>query len=135
MSENQALYVIPAKFRRVENLHILFWLIKDMSWAMIWKPLGIAMIVPTISVALLITWQTRKIQAELFHNLAVDFWITANAYWMITEFMGRDVLRFYTCIPFGIGLLFILIYYLVLSPRQKKKEKQTADALVKIEIG
>ena len=77
------MYCIPDKFRRIENLHILFWLMKDVSWAMLWKPIGLVMIVPTISVALLITWQTRKIKAELFHNLAVVFWIIANALWMV----------------------------------------------------
>ncbi len=121
---NNKLYCIPAKFRKTENLHILFWLMKDLSWAMLWKPLGIFMIVPTISVAILITWQTRKIKAELFHNLAVDFWICANALWMLLEFTGNDEhYRIYTSIPFGIGLFFILTYYLIVLPREKKKEK------------
>ena len=38
------------------------------------------MLVPTLGVAMIITWQTSKIVAELFHNLAVVFWITANGY-------------------------------------------------------
>src|SRR6516162_2500338 len=121
---NVKMYCIPEKFRKTENLHILFWLMKDISWAMIWKPLGIFMIIPTISVAILITWQTRKIKAELFHNLAVTFWICANAMWMLLEFSGiDDQYRKYTSIPFGIGLFFILTYYLVILPREKKKEK------------
>jgi len=91
---------------------------------MLWKPLGIAMIVPTISVALLITWQTRKIKAELFHNLAVVFWICANAMWMLLEFSGNDeYYRKYTAIPFGIGLFFILSYYLYILPKEKRREK------------
>lgn len=91
---------------------------------MIWKPLGIFMLVPTLGVALLITWQTRHIRSELFHNLAVDFWICANGYWMIVEFLGYDeTLRWYTAIPFSIGLIFILTYYLIILPREKKTEK------------
>jgi len=121
---NVKMYCIPEKFRKTENLHILFWLMKDISWAMIWKPLGIFMIIPTISVAILITWQTRKIKAELFHNLAVTFWICANAMWMLLEFSGLDDLyRKYTSIPFGIGLFFIFTYYLVILPREKRKER------------
>lgn len=40
--------LFPKGIRGMENLHIVFWLVKDMSWAMLWRPLGIAMIVPTI---------------------------------------------------------------------------------------
>jgi hypothetical protein len=124
MNKLPKMYCIPDKFRRIENLHILLWLLKDLSWAMLWKPLGIFMIIPTLSVALLITWQTRKIKSELFHNLAVTFWICANAMWMLLEFAGiDDQYRKFTSIPFGIGLFFILTYYLVILPREKKKEK------------
>ena len=91
---------------------------------MLWKPLGMFMLVPTLSVAILITWQTRHLKAELYHNLAVAFWICANGFWMLIEFFGYDEqLRIYTAIPFGIGFLFISIYYLVILPRERKKEK------------
>ena len=126
------MYAIPEKFRKIENLHIVFWLIKDMSWAMLWRPLGILMIFPTLTVALLITWQTRKLKSELYHNLAVLFWITANCYWMIVEFMGvDDILRFYAIIPFGIGFIFIAAYYLIIRPNEIKKEKKI---LLKVEV-
>jgi hypothetical protein len=128
MSDSKS-YSIPARFRRTENLHILFWLMKDICWAMLWKPLGVAMLVPTLLVAIIITWQTRHLIAELFHNLAISFWICANGYWMIVEFMDRDELRTYTAIPFGIGLFFIVTYYLVILPREKRKEKQMIPAL------
>jgi hypothetical protein len=48
-------YSIPLHFRRIENLHIVFWLFKDLSWCMIWKPLGILMIFPTLYFAILIS--------------------------------------------------------------------------------
>lgn len=118
------MYSIPERFRKVENLHIVFWLIKDMCWAMLWKPLGIAMIFPTLTVAILITWQTRKLKSELFHNLAVLFWIIANCYWMTVEFMERDeVLRYYAAIPFSIGIIFIVSYYAYVLPREKRQQK------------
>jgi len=124
---NSNMYSIPERFRKIENLHILLWLIKDLCWAMLWKPLGIAMLIPTLTVAILITWQTRHLKSELFHNMAVAFWICANGYWMIIEFWGYDEeLRIYTAIPFSIGLLFIGIYYLGVLPKEKKTKSLAA---------
>ncbi|RYG44339.1 MAG: hypothetical protein EOO01_19710 [Chitinophagaceae bacterium] len=124
MTNTTEVYSIPARFRRIENLHIFFWIIKDISWAMLWKPIGVIMLIPTLTVAIVITWQTRKLVAELYHNLAVVFWITANGYWMIVEFLGYDeTLRIYTIIPFTIGLIFIITYYAYILPKQKLKEK------------
>ncbi len=122
MSDNAEVYSIPSKHRKTENLHIVFWLIKDMSWAMLWKPLGLFMIIPTIGAALLITWQTKHIKSELLHNLAVDFWIVANAYWMLTEFYSaNDTLRYYTIIPFSIGIIIIAYYYFIVKPKEKDR--------------
>lgn len=114
MAANEEMYQIPARFRRTENLHIVFWLLKDLCWATLSKTGGVIMIVPTIAAALLITWQTRNIKSELLHNLAVVFWILANAYWMITEFYypEDDSLRYYTVIPFSLGIIVIAYYYI-----------------------
>jgi hypothetical protein len=35
----EPVYNIPLKFRKMENLHIVFWLFKDVAWFMIWRPL------------------------------------------------------------------------------------------------
>lgn len=126
-------YSIPMRFRKTENLHILFWLIKDISWAMLWKPIGMFMLIPTLGVAIIITYQTRKIISELFHNLAVVFWISANGFWMIVEFFGYDEeLRMYTAIPFSIGLSFILIYYIFIFPKEKNKVEQVNEEFNKL---
>jgi hypothetical protein len=112
MATEEEYYKIPAKYRNLENLHIVFWLIKDLCWVMLWRPLGLVMIVPTIGAAVLITWQNRMMAKELYHNLAVVFWIFANAYWMITEFFWEDEsLRYYAVIPFSLGMLSIGFYY------------------------
>jgi hypothetical protein len=131
MSENKV-YSIPTRFRRVENLHILLWLIKDACWAVNWRVLGTVMIIPTLFVAILITWQTRHILSELIHNLVVTLWITANCTWMVGEFFGWDEglwgdigLRQLTVIPFSIGLLILAYYYLVLAPKDSFKEKMS----------
>ncbi|RZL12459.1 MAG: hypothetical protein EOO62_10940 [Hymenobacter sp.] len=117
----------------MENMHILFWLVKDISWCMDWKILGMLMIVPTLGVALVIAWRTRSLKSELAHNLAIIFWISANSYWMLSEFFGFDTVRIGTItdgkhlaiIPFGIGLAILLYYYLVQKPRETRSD-QTA---------
>jgi hypothetical protein len=123
------IYAIPSKFRKMENLHIVFWLIKDVSWCMIWKPLGIAMIFPTLIIAMIITWRNRQLVSEVCHNLAIVFWISANAYWMISEFIGFDtqiIFGSYTyknlaIIPFLIGLTLLIYYYLIWRPMHKNE--------------
>jgi hypothetical protein len=123
-------YSIPKKHRIIENLHIVFWLIKDMCWCIVFKPLGIAMIAPTLCVAIYIVWQNRKIASELYHNLAVMFWIVANSYWMVSEFFHFDdkkVLNDFTgknlaLIPFIIGIACLVIYYLIIAPREKRAQ-------------
>lgn len=118
------MYAIPNRFRKIENLHIVFWLLKDLGWAMLWRPIGLIMLAPTLFVAAMITWQTRKVKSELYHNLAILCWISANGYWMITEFWNMpDHFRYYTAIPFGAGLFFILSYYLIILPKEQKEEK------------
>lgn len=123
-------FVIPQRFRKMENLHILFWLVKDISWCMVWKPLGIAMIFPTLIIAIVITIRTRRYMSELCHNLAVVLWITANSYWMIAEFLVFDSLplNFYnysfkdlTVVPFAVGIIILAFYYLWWKPRNREK--------------
>ncbi len=128
--KEQKVYHIPDKYRKVENLHILLWLIKDICWAVNLKYPALIMIIPTLTVAVLITYQTRKITSELIHNLAIDFWITANCTWMVGEFfhwdehlIGAYGLRQFSIIPFGIGLLILAYYYLYYMHRPDFNEK------------
>jgi len=108
------------RYRKVENLHIVFWLLKDISWCLEWKVLGVSMIFPTLLIAIVISWRQRHQPAELAHNVAVAFWIMANSYWMIAEFFGFDEehiwraveARHLAAIPFALGMLFLLNYYL-----------------------
>lgn len=105
-------------------MHILFWLVKDICWCIGFKPLGVAMIFPTLIIALYITWRTRRMVSELVHNLAVAFWITANSMWMIFEFMERDEeLKNYCIIPFSMGLIILGYYYLIYVPMKRLKFK------------
>ena len=127
-NSTEQLYSIPARYRKMENTHILFWLLKDVSWCMIWKPLGIAMIFPTLIISIIIAWRTRSLMSELAHNLAVTFWITANSYWMISEFFGFDETllafgvegKYFAMIPFAIGILILAYYYLFKTKKEKE---------------
>ncbi len=130
MMNDDNIYSIPARFRRIENLHILLWLLKDICWALNFRTIGMIMIVPTLTVAVAITWQTRKILAELLHNLAVVLWITANCLWMAGEFYGWDEgawgSRHLALIPFGIGLSILTYYYLFLLPKKRFQKEMKA---------
>ena len=120
-------YSIPVRFRKMENLHIVFWLFKDISWCMVWKPLGIAIIFPTLIISIVIAWRTRGLVSELTHNLAITFWITANAYWMISEFFSFDshvlfsqfTFKHLAMLPFFCGVLLLAFYYLWYKPTHK----------------
>lgn len=73
------------------------------------------------------------------HNLAIDFWITANCTWMVGEFYGWDAnlwgpygLREFSIVPFGIGLLILAYYYLILIHKpnfEKQVEEQTQQLI------
>ena len=88
--EQQAYYNIPIQYRKMENLHIVFWIFKDIGWCMGFAWLGISMIIPTIIISIIIAWRTRNIVSELCHNLAITVWISANSFWMCTEFFKVD---------------------------------------------
>jgi hypothetical protein len=115
---------VPQKsYRWLENIHILLWLIKDTCWAMEWKPSAVAMIIPTISVALYLLYRSKRNKTELYHNAAVCLWIIANSTWMIGEFINLD-LRPIAAILFGIGVGILTIYYSVYFRKDRIDEKK-----------
>ncbi|WP_295199949.1 hypothetical protein [Sediminibacterium sp.] len=124
-------YTIPLKYRKMENMHIVFWLFKDVAWCLGLKVLGITMIVPTLTIALIISWRTRNMMSELCHNIAIAVWISANSYWMISEFLGfadRIVWEGFTfkqlaLIPFGMGVLILAFYYIIWRPKHKEENE------------
>jgi len=126
---SELIYSIPDRYRKMENAHIIFWLFKDIGWCMGWKALGIVMIFPTLILSIVISWRTRQMPSELAHNLAVTCWISANSYWMISEFFGFDTVRIWgnltgkhmALLPFTTGLVVLLYYYLVQKPRETRK--------------
>lgn len=122
-------YNIPLKYRKMENLHIVFWLFKDVAWCLGLKWLGTVMILPTLIISIVIAYRTRQYVSELCHNLAITVWISANSYWMVSEFFGFDhkiiwgdyTFKHLAIIPFTIGLLILGYYYLIWKPLHTKK--------------
>ncbi len=122
--ETETPYSIPSKYRKMENLHIVFWLFKDLAWCLGIKTLGIAMIFPTLIISIIITCRTKELMSELCHNLAVTVWILANSYWMISEFFSFDakpILGYHykdlAIIPFSIGIIILGYYYLIYNKK------------------
>ena len=128
-THSNELYKIPIAYRKMENLHIVFWLFKDIAWCMFWKPLGIIMIIPTLSISIIIAYRTRNIFSELAHNLAITVWIMANSFWMCSEFLGIDQLivfgnitvKHLAMIPFITGILILAYYYIIYKPTHKEE--------------
>lgn len=129
INEDFERYSIPLKFRKMENLHIVFWLFKDLAWCMGLQWLGMVMIVPTFVISVIIAYRTRQFMSELAHNLAISLWIGANSYWMISEFLHFDHIaiigttityKHIAIIPFVGGMLILAYYYLYWRPRHKE---------------
>lgn len=101
----------------LDTLHIPLWLVKDISWLMFWKPIGIFMIIPTVLVALLLCIATRRITDKLMLNFSILCWIIANSNWMLGEFYNLDY-KPVSFVFFGIGIVVMTIYF-ILFGRQK----------------
>jgi hypothetical protein len=123
MPETQPVSHEKSAPRWIENLHIFLWLIKDTCWATAWRPGGIFMIIPTISVAIYLLFRSRKNRTDLYHNAAVCMWISANSIWMVGEFFNKD-LRPMAVVFFGLGLAILLIYYIFYFRTDNRTEKE-----------
>ena len=110
--------------RLLENLHIPLWLIKDLCWAMVYKPLGVAMILPTLSLAVFLCWRSREHKMEFLPNLSVTCWILANSVWMLDEFYEWEI-RQVSVIGFLAGLFIMLIWLVRFYPEFKKESADT----------
>jgi TRAP-type C4-dicarboxylate transport system permease large subunit len=89
--------------RKKENLHVVFWLIKDFAWLAGFKWLGMGMAVPTVLLSYWLTFKSRSNRTDFFHNLAVSFWntkrhlvipvfvagLTVIGYFYLTEYLSK----------------------------------------------
>jgi hypothetical protein len=100
------------KIRHYENLHIPLWLMKDTCWMLQWKIMGTIMIFPTITIAIIIaikSWQEKA--DEFWINIAICFWIAANSFWMLCEFLHHDEFKNYAGYPFVSGMICVAFFY------------------------
>ena len=74
------------------------------------KWLGILMVIPTLIIAGIIVFITRKTQ-DVYINLAILFWICAYSLWMYIEFFTTGELKLWASIPFSLGFIFVGLYY------------------------
>ena len=96
----------------LETIHIPLWLIKDICWLMDFKTAGVIMAIPTILVALLVAWISRKEKDHFLPNLSIALWILANANWMIAEFYSLPY-KAYSIYPFTLGVLVFVIFLFI----------------------
>lgn len=105
----------------LDTLHIPLWLVKDISWLMFWKPIGIFMIFPTVFVALLLCIATRHITDKLMLNLSILCWILANSNWMVGEFFELNF-RPLSFVFFSIGIVTMTIYFILYGKQKFGRE-------------
>jgi len=97
--------------KRLENLHVAVWLLKDYSWCATARWLGLLMVVPTLGLAVHLAYQTRRDAEDFIHSLAVVFWLAANVTWMTGEFYFEDGTRVYARLFFYAGLALLALHY------------------------
>lgn len=102
----------------IDNMHVLLWLIKDTCWLLEWRAFGTFMIAPTIAVAVMLALRSRG-DRLFWINLAICCWITANSYWMLSEFFEFEQLKHYAGIPFACGFVAVAAFYLKPGPGRK----------------
>ena len=89
-----------------------------------WKIAGMMMILPTVTVAIIIAFITFKQKSDEFWiNLAICFWIAANSYWMICEFVKHEELKNYAGIAFTAGIICTAYFYLKRMVLKKEKKE------------
>lgn len=113
------------KLKALDTLHIPIWLAKDIAWILVYKPLGVAMILPAVSIAVYICIKTLSDKLLFFQNLAILFWISANSTWMAGEFFDLAY-KGPAMVLFLLGVLSIARhYFLEIKLKQAELTKPT----------
>ena len=98
--------------KKLENLHVGLWLLKDCSWCQEWIKVGMMVSLPTLALAIKIAWDSRRDTEDLVHNIAVCCWLCANVIWMIGEFFFDDHTRPIARVFFFAVLAILGVFYL-----------------------
>ena len=81
-------------WREYENIHIVFWLGKDVAWINLIPSMWVIFLVPTFGIAwdmVFVTFWKKHLMVDHAHNLAILFWVMANALWAGGEIFDPDV--------------------------------------------
>lgn len=95
--------------RQLDIIHVPLWIIKDTCWMMEFKALGVLMIIPTISVAIILCYKSRNYLQRLLLNGSVLCWVSANALWMLNDFFDLNI-HWLSLMLFSLGLIVVAIY-------------------------
>lgn len=106
-----------AELRKMENRHIVLWLIKDVCWHLEWPGLAFAAYWPTLLLATYITYRSRQEPVERWFNAAVCCWLLANGAWMFSDLFGWKMLILPARVFFTAGLAILAFYYLFIRPK------------------
>ncbi|MFY8004663.1 MAG: hypothetical protein ACOVNR_07455, partial [Chitinophagaceae bacterium] len=76
-----------------------------------------------------------KMMSELCHNLAITLWISANSYWMVSEFVHIDTIPIFgeftfkhlALIPFFLGIIVLFYYYILYKPKHISAVKPVTE--------
>jgi len=90
----------------LEHFHSLLWLLKDMCWLLLWPIVGPIILVPTVGLAVFISWKSFSDRFQFFQNLSIMFWLSANATWLVGELFYNDTTRPYALVFVILGLVF-----------------------------
>lgn len=96
----------------LETIHIPLWLVKDICWLMEFRLTGIIIAVPTILVAFIVAYISRKDKNHFLPNVSIALWIIANANWMIAEFYDLPT-KEYSIYPFLLGVMAFVIFVMI----------------------
>lgn len=112
------------RIRKIENLYVVCWLMKDMCWMLAFKYLALFMILPTILLAVYVLVLSKKSMINLSVNISMICWIAANSAWMIHDF--------YMIIPievskvlFSTGIVTMLMYIWLVFVQPKLNKQNT----------
>jgi hypothetical protein len=98
--------------RQLDIIHVPLWILKDTFWMMEYKTLGLLMIIPTLSVAIILCFKSYKYIQRFLLNLTVLCWISANALWMVSDFYEWPT-QWISLILFGTGLITTAYFFYV----------------------
>jgi hypothetical protein len=116
------------KIRKTENLHVVFWLFKDMCWMMEYKTAGALLILPTLAMAFYVLYLSKNKLDLIIVNVAIIFWICANSAWMMSDFYN-DLPKSVSLLFFIAGILTMFFYVWIAFIKPNYTKQNTNDKL------